>query len=185
MKIVTLRIVKGKTPSYDANGKMLNENQTVKLEYGTLSWKNYMKNLIRNGFCKVTVEAVNEVQYTDKKNEIRDDKGHLKLKSVDTKAIDAEVQEVMKPAGKKMTIKEELAELKTLMLKTQAGNVKPLGEDGLAIDSGTVTAPVDNTPNVNEELEATRDRYLEVIGKKPHHMMQIKKMNELIEAKLA
>lgn len=145
-----------------------------------------MKNLIRNGFCKVTVEAVNEVQYDDKKKEIRDEKKHLKLKPVDTKAINAEVQEVMKPAGKKMSIEEELKEVKAQMLEIQKGNVKPLGEDGLAESTEVkVSKPVDKTPNVNEELEATRDRYLEVIGKKPHHMMQVKKMNELIEAKLA
>ncbi len=189
MKIVTLRVVKGKAPSFNSKGKMLNENQTVKLEHGTLSWKNYMNNLIRNGYCEVTVEAVNEVQYDDKKKEIRVD-GLLKLKEVDAKAINAEVQEVMKPVVKAVSIEEELEDLKVQMLKLQKGDVKQVVEveEEEVITESDKPEDSDEEPteenNDVDELEFARESYLQVFGKKPHHAMRATGIQEKIEEEL-
>lgn len=149
-KIVTLRVVKGKVPSYDKNGKMLNENQPVKLEHGTLSWKNYMDNLHRNGFCQVTVEKVFEL---DGK---RDKKGQSTGKEVDMEEINEEVQVIMKPiVTKAMTQTEEIAKLKADMLALQKGN--PKMPDAPVNETPTDTIPTADDSGMN--IKALRAEY--------------------------
>ena len=61
-KVVHLRVFKGTKILKDENGKVENENQKVSLTYGSLEWKNYLKHLIANGFCKVEVEKLFELK---------------------------------------------------------------------------------------------------------------------------
>lgn len=56
--IVHLRVYKGLKLFYDANGKVMNPNQVVKLTYNTIEWKNFIKNLSGIGFNSVEVEKV-------------------------------------------------------------------------------------------------------------------------------
>jgi len=44
---------------------------------------------------------------------------------------------------------------------------------------------VDTTPDINEELEAAKDRYEELFGERPHHMAQLKGINKKIAEKEA
>ena len=60
-KVVHLRVFKGKKILKDENGKVENENNRVSLTYESLEWKNYLKRLIANGFCKVEVEKLFEL----------------------------------------------------------------------------------------------------------------------------
>ena len=61
-KVVHLRVFKGKKILKDENGKVENENNKVSLTYETLEWRNYLKRLIANGFCKVEVEKLFELK---------------------------------------------------------------------------------------------------------------------------
>lgn len=164
--IVHLRVIKGNKVSYDVNGDIQNENQIVKLQHGVLEWVNYMKNLHRNGFCEVHAEKVVELGEKGEKD-----------KEVDVKAIEAEVQAIMRPISKaKISVEDELAELKVAMQKLQEGNVKT----DTVVDA-TPVDKVDSTPDINEELEIARKKVHEITGKKPHHMTQLKTLNDIIE----
>ena len=180
--IIHIRIVKGKKPVYDYNKVMQNENQIVKLEYGTLSWKNYMENLHRNGFCRVTVEKVHKLH--DK----RDENGNSTFDSIDTKKINDEVQAIMKPIeDKAMTQAEELAQLKKDMLELQKGNVKPLGQDGLAVEKDSDTKQTDSTDDSDsvDELKSAQLQYKELYGKRHGPKWDLETIKEKIAAKLA
>lgn len=60
-KVVHLRVFKGTKILKDENGKVENENNKVSLTYESLEWKNYLKRLVANGFCKVEVEKLFEL----------------------------------------------------------------------------------------------------------------------------
>lgn len=56
--IVHLRVYKGLQLFYDANGKVMNPNQVVKLTHDTIEWKNFIKNLPGLGFNSIKVEKM-------------------------------------------------------------------------------------------------------------------------------
>ncbi len=56
--IVHLRVYKGLQLFYDANGKVMNPNQIVKLTHDTIEWKNFIKNLTSLGFNSIKVEKL-------------------------------------------------------------------------------------------------------------------------------
>jgi len=56
--IVSLRVYRGKQVNYDENGKIRNENQTIKITHDTREWVNQLKHLRANGYVKVDVEEV-------------------------------------------------------------------------------------------------------------------------------
>ena len=56
--VVHLRVYKGLQLFYDANGKVMNPNQLVKLTHDTIEWKNFIKNLSGLGFNSVKVEKM-------------------------------------------------------------------------------------------------------------------------------
>ncbi|HQZ51028.1 MAG TPA: hypothetical protein PLF17_10915 [Chitinophagaceae bacterium] len=58
--IVHLRVYKGLQLFYDANGKVMNPNQIVKLTHDTIEWKNFMKNVQSLGFSSIKVEKMLE-----------------------------------------------------------------------------------------------------------------------------
>ena len=129
-----------------------------------------MKNLIRNGFCQAKVERVVEL---DKRGE---DNRQKETEVKDFKDIQAEVEAIMKPeSDKKLSLADELAQMKKEMAILQAGNVKT--EDNNEVK--------DKTPDVNEELEAAKEEYKALFGKYPHHMAQLKGINKKIAEKKA
>jgi len=56
--IVHLRVYKGLQLFYDANGKVVNPNQIVKLTHDTIEWKNFLKNVQSLGFNSIKVEKM-------------------------------------------------------------------------------------------------------------------------------
>lgn len=56
--IVHLRVYKGLQLFYDANGKVMNPNQLVKLTHDTIEWKNFLKNVQSLGFNSIKVEKM-------------------------------------------------------------------------------------------------------------------------------
>jgi len=56
--IVHLRVYKGLQLFYDANGKVMNPNQIVKITHDTIEWKNFIKNLPSLGFNSIKVEKL-------------------------------------------------------------------------------------------------------------------------------
>lgn len=78
-RVVQLRTYQGRELDYDVNGKIKNPMSVVKIKYSTVEWTNFMRWLPYNGYCKVNVKAVIDLD-TDKAIS-------------DTKAIEVEVKE--------------------------------------------------------------------------------------------
>lgn len=154
--MIHLRVIKGPKILKNEDGSLANENQIVKLQYGTLSWKNYMDNLLRNGFTHAKVEKA--VEMTGK----YDDKGQSIGKEISIDKYDAEVQAIIKPHVKKaIKLEDEVIQLRKEMLELQEGNVKPLGENGLAIDNGSKPEVITSSDNdeSGDDIKALRDEY--------------------------
>jgi len=148
-KVVHLRVFKGAKILKDENGKVENENNKVSLSYGTLEWKNYLKRLIANGFCKVEVEKLFELK--------------------DKKYVECEIPE---------KIKEEVLFAykgdQTVKLTTEQQKIADLEAKLEAfMNKGN-----DDDKDDDEELKDLQVKYEEKFGKKPHHMMKIKKLKE-------
>lgn len=150
--IVHLRVIKGTKVLRNDDGTLANENQIVKLQHGTLEWVNYMENLHRNGFCEAKVEKVIELSKRDEKTNIQ---AETEIK--DFKVIDAEVQAIMKPVSdKKISVADELAQLKKEMIELQKGNVKTEKVVDVVDNSGS-----DNTDS-KDDIKALRVEYKEL-----------------------
>lgn len=113
--IVHLRVYRGRDLNFDANGKVKNENQSVKFTHDTVEWKNFMRNLIANQYIKVDVDKV--LDGDDSKKEIA--KGDFQK----------EVDSYMKAPEKDLTPEQkEIKELKA-RLDALTGSGKPEKKD--------------------------------------------------------
>lgn len=150
-KVVWLRIYLGREILKKQNGEIQNENQLVKLVYGTLEWKNYLKGMKSNPFCKVEVEKVFQ----------QNEKGYDEIK--DFKNIKEELLLSLQKDKAQMTKEQiEIAELKEQMAEL-LGKKKKVKKD---------------EPN---DLENLRKQYLEKFGKKAHHMFKAEKIIKLLK----
>ena len=146
--VVTLRVYRGRTLSFDENGTVQNENQSVKLTHDTVEWKNFMKSLRANGYCKVEVEKVTNVKVTNKPDE-----GFKSTQTViDKTEIANEVKKAYEIPQKPLTPQEQ--KIKELEEKLEAlissKEPKKVVKDEEKLDKSTLT-----------------DQYIEKFGKKP------------------
>lgn len=164
--IVQLRIFRGKE-SYDVNGKVTSNVQTMKLKFGRLEWVNFMKTAI------LVYSKIEVVRCTDMDND---------YKEITTpKEVLADVERALKGEEVKLTPQQqEIKELKDAVaeLKGKKESKKPESKP-------KEEKKFDKTPDTDEELEAARVRYEEVFGKKPHYLTALKTINKKIEAELA
>lgn len=166
--IVQLRIYKGAQIVRGEDNKIINENQTLKLRYDTKEWHNFIDKMYRNGWGRVTVEAVKTDEGGQEKwSEYKDADSEL------FKKIDAEVQAKLKKTDDK-PLTQDQKEIAAL-----TAQVKEL----VAASKGKPEA--DKTPSTNKELDAARARHLEVVGKEPHHASKLESINKAIEDKLS
>jgi len=155
--ILTLRIYSGKK-LYDATGKLVSKNQTMKLAYGRLEWSIFLDTAPRF-YTEVLIEsATEEIIKTDKK-EYNDIKVPVDAINELKAAMGSEPE--AKPIKK--TVKKEEAKVR----------VVEVADDDTKADYDT------------EDLEAVREKFLEVFGKKPHHAAKAETLNIKITEKLA
>jgi len=140
---VHLRVYKGngrnEELSYDSSGKVQNENILVKLSHNSLEWSNFIKNVKLLGYVKPTVEAFL----------VDDEEDKSKIDAIQKEVDNAnKVQEVeLTPEQKR------IAELEAKL-------------DALVGGKKDKKQPKDTK---NDDLEAVRAEYEEVVGKKPFH----------------
>lgn len=127
--IVQLRVYKGDRILRDENGKIATENNLVKLEYGTKSYSNFIKNMRALGYGMVKVEKVIKGK-----------------KELEIKPFNDEIQAIFNPKEEKHLTPEqkEIAELKA-RLGQLTGGQKPNKKE------------VDETEN--EDIELVRAEY--------------------------
>ncbi|NQV77083.1 MAG: hypothetical protein HQ490_01860 [Lutibacter sp.] len=151
-KAVWLRIYKGDEILKKENGQFKNENQLVKLIYGTLEWKNYLKGIAYNPYCKVEVEKVLDIS-NEKQAEIEIDADILK-----------EVKNAFRPEKEIILTPEqiEIAELKAQMaeLLGKKSN-KPKKEE----EEEVLVLNKDEVFNGTQPLDNLKEKYLEKFKK--------------------
>lgn len=161
--IVHLRVYKGSKLSFDANGKSQNENQSVKMEYGTRQYENFLKFINQNGYAAVKVEKVLEGKEFSPLAKDHDD----------FKKVAAEVAEAFGAKDEKETTEDprdkQIAELKELLKAAKEGKKEAKNEGP--------------TGNEEEVLAKAKERYKELYGNPPHHKWDINKIHKLIEEK--
>lgn len=114
--VISLRVYRGKQMSYDVQGKVQNENQLVKLIHDTIEWKNFMKNLIANGYLKVDVESVKVVEVKEGKEIISGYDNEILIKKEVEEVFKAQTTVPMSSAEKR------IAELEAKIEKLLASN---------------------------------------------------------------
>lgn len=166
--IVHLRIFKGKAGmtrlSYDENGNIQNENQIVKLKYGTLEWHNFLKN---NRSLKLIDMKAEKVL---KKN---DGGAYEEIKEIPANIIE-EVRIAFHGETNDITLTDEqirIAELERQIADLVGGNNKVVSTEGQ--ESNTV----------NSELAEARKDYVAAFGKKGHHSWDAEQIRKKIAEK--
>lgn len=177
---VKIRVFKGKK-SYDENHKLLSANQLVTLTpFNGFDWINFMKHAMNLGHTSAEVVQVQKIVYTSVEDKIRKDAPNKIVTTYEDVETPQEITDAVHAAFNpvvKTNLTPEQVELADL--KAEMAEMKASMSGGKKAES----PKKDNTPNVNEELEVARARYTELYGKKPHHMTQLPKLNELIAAK--
>lgn len=178
--IVKMRLFKGKE-TYDKNGKINSENQEYKLEYGGLEWSERLKGL-KNLCTRAEVIGVQE-EHTELKHKEHAGKQHpyLEYSYKDVDDISKYVKEVeaafSEPKPELTADQKRIADLEAkLEAVLNAGNKEQKPKEV----KEEVKSEVDEEFEARK-LEATRNEYLEVIGKKPHHKASIENMTEAIK----
>lgn len=175
--IVTLWVVRGKNISYTVDGKVQNDNQTVKLRHDTVEWTNFMKHLHTNGFGKVEVKDAVSL------------KPDGSTEQADVEAIATEVRKAFQLDTKKPKTSDELevermkAEIEELKSIVKGKGTKAKTEaKKVAKDEPKEEAPKDESKG---DLDAIKAEYEELFGKKPFHGWKEDVLKEKIAAKKA
>ena len=153
-KVVHLRVFKGRKILKDENGKVENENNKVSLTYESQEWKNYLKRLIANGFCKVEVEKLFEFK--------------------DEKWAECEIPEKLKEevlfahkGDQTVKLTPEQQKIADLEAKLELLLNKDEKKDDIKDD--------------DDELSDLQAKYFDKFGKKPHHMAGVKKLKKELD----
>lgn len=168
--IVKVKVIVGQ-PLHFPDGTLKSYSQLITLRYNTPEWKLFLTNILRMGWGKVDVfkclDGNKKITEGEKINHPEIDiPGNIQ------KEIDAAMAVNEKPLTPEQ---KEIKELKEQVAALVSASKKPAKKEVIKKD---------NTPNVNEELEAARDKYFEVLKEKPHHAKGLPKLNEEIEAEL-
>jgi len=115
--IVSLRVYRGKEVNFDENGKIRNENQSIKVFYNTVEWTNQLKHLRANGYIKVDVESAKVIKSGKVVSDYQDIES-IKLEV--KKAFEGNKEVVMTPEQKKIADLE--AKLEAFMYGSKPEN---------------------------------------------------------------
>lgn len=165
--IVQLRIYRGKV-TYNESGKITSDVQTMKLKYGRLEWVNFMK------AARLVYSKIDVVRCTDIDND---------YKVIDTpEAVLNDIEKALKGEDVALTPQQEIKELKDAVaeLKGKKKKEEPKKEDNKQESKPKAES---NTDDSKDELETLREKYTELYGKKPSHLMREKGLKAKIADK--
>jgi hypothetical protein len=178
---------------YDGNGKVASEKDSLKISHGTIEWKNFKKQLIRNGYGHFEVLKVTEIEKRDENNRPVHKDVTSKMKSV----IESEIKEILEPVKKvdKTGDSEELKELRKqneMLQKLLAEKEESKKEDDKPSKPQKAKykeqVKEDDSDKVDSEdkgseLEDLRAEFKELYGAEPDGRLGIDKLKEAIEKK--
>lgn len=164
--IVHLRVYRGKTLKqldYNADGSVKTENHITKVEYGSLMWGLYLKNL-KTEYGAATVERVVEEKVSES-----GEKSYEEVK--DFAHISKEIELCFEGEAKPMTPEQKrIAELEAKLELLLSGGA-------------TATKEMAKEAAPSEDIDALRKEYEELYGEKPHHLFKVEKLITLINEK--
>ena len=167
-KVVHLRVYRGKSLNYDANGNITTENWQVQLVHGIPEYYLFLKNMRPNGFVHYEVEKVLELVDVD-------EDGISSYDEVsDISSIAKEIKDAFEIKAAPLTEEQKrIAELEATLKRFEA---MMNGKSG-----GKVAEKVAEEES-SEDLAAVQAEYEQVLGKKPHHLKAIDKLKQEIKA---
>jgi len=181
---VHLRVYRGKTMTYNAQGESTNENHIVKLEYNTAEYKRFLSMLRANGFIQATVEKVLDLS-TKVEGKAKDEPGYYE-EVADFSDIQKEIDSALNPDGieKPQTPEQkQIAEL-TARLDALTGNKEGTKNikvnDVKNVDAGAKTEKVELSDDDKAALNDARAKYTELYGKKGHNGWDLAEINKRI-----
>lgn len=184
---VHLRVYRGKTLSYNAQGEVTTENHLVKLEHNTAEYKRFLSMLRANGFIEVKVEKVLNIS-KPVEGKTKDEPGYYE-EVKDFKDITKEVNLALNPDGAEKELTADQKKIADLEAKLDAfmngGNKAKEDSKKTEIvktdeDKKVLTDALTNPAPANDKLKNARDKYLEVFGKKGHHSWTVEEIEQKI-----
>lgn len=165
--VVHLRTYQGRELNYDSNKEIKNPMSVVKIRHNTVEWSNFMKWLRVNGYCKVEVARVIDL---DTDEEMKDVGGAI---AAEVKlAFEGEVKDNRTPEQIQIDIlTKRLEEIEggKKKKKTKKKEVKEIE----VVDPKVVSNKVD--------IKALRIEYEKVLGKKPFPGWKAEQLQEKIK----
>lgn len=160
--VVHLRVYRGSDLNYTANGKIKNENQSIKITHNTVHWADFKKHLHANQYVKVEVEKV--LDGNDHTKELSDISKFIE--EVEIAFNGPKIEKALTP--EQIEIAELKAQLNAFMSAGKKESIKN-----------------DSKEEIDIELQAARDEYVKVFSKKGHHSWTVEQIKEKIEAETA
>ena len=153
--VVHLRTYQGRELNYNSNKEIKNPMSVVKIVYNTVEWSNFMKWLPVNGYCKVDVVKLIDL---DSNEEIKDVGG----------TIQAEVQEALLGSVKDNRTPEQIQidELKKQIEEITSGKSKKKTKKK-EVKNIEVVAPEVVAQKTESDIDSLRDQYASLANKKP------------------
>lgn len=164
---IHLRIYKGKTLSFDANGNSANENHIVTLIHDTAEYKKFLAYMLANGIIKAEVEKVFDLNSFNSEKEKSDPDYYSSID--DFSDIQKEFDEALKTETDKVLSPQEkrIAELEAKLESL--------------INGVPETEPTEPKTQASEELKEARKQYKELYGTKGSPLWTIEEINAKIE----
>lgn len=169
---------------YDSEGKVVSEKTTVKLPHDTVEWKNFKRQMLRNGFSKFEVSKILEFEKRDEDNKAVYNDVTSKFKS----EIEAELNEVIQPLVKSKSLEggssaklDALEKQNALLMK----RLEQLEKGGSNIEQKEAPNKEVDSSNGSEDesLEGLREEFQKLYGVEPDKRFKAKKLQEAIDKK--
>lgn len=159
--VIKLRVYRGTELNYDENRNVKNENHLVSIEHNSRMWVLFKKNVLLNGYCKVSVDSAF----------VKNEKG--------------DYDEVKDLSVFENEIKEAFTDKANVKISPQEARIAELEAKLDALINGSKKEPKKEVKEEKgDDLDDLRAEYEKVVGKKPHHMAGEEKLKEGIKKAL-
>lgn len=162
--MLTLHMIRGEE-KYNAMGELTSEHQKMKIQFDSLMFEQFKKNIQKLGFTKIKLIDIADVHETLDGDQLEEAKERAlvelaKIYEVPEKKLTKEQLQIKR-------LEEKIAALEGK--KTEKPAAKPQKEEKQPKE---VEESNDDADVSEEDIEVLRERYFELYGKKPSHLMK-------------
>jgi len=154
----------------DEKGKVVNDNHKVSLPFDTMEWNNWLKQVIPSGIIKIDVIGFAKIKTDENGHYVShtfvDVPEEVEKKVQDSLVVKLDIK--LTPEQKEIAeLKKEGAELKAMVKAMQSGN----------------SSVVEDKSETPPELVEAKEKYVNIFGKKGHHLWSLETIKEKIAEK--